>query len=107
MKKLKNVTRYSTTVSSNEDIINRVTHGIPYNPATNVYRVVGSSKTRREASKWIDFVASQTENTLQKSVNYEYSAPGVFTGTRITSTKLCTCVTTTLNPKRTPCVKCK
>jgi hypothetical protein len=107
MQKLKNARRYASTISSNEDILNNVTRGNPFSPQTDVSRIAGSSKIRREASKWIDFIASQKETTLQQSVNYQYSAASVFTGTRLTSTKLCSCTSTTLQPKQTTCIKCK
>ena len=45
-------------VSQKKDIINKVTAGNPFNPETLESRTVGSSRIRRESSKWTDFVAS-------------------------------------------------
>ena len=106
VKRLRTSTGYANNIAAKKDIINKVTAANPFNPETHQSRVVGSSKTRREASKWTDFVASQHETTVQKSVNYQYSAPAVFAGTQLKVTKLCTCVTTTLAPKSTGCIKC-
>ena len=103
-KRLKGAKNYATTISQNNDVINNVTAGNPFNPETLQSRVVGSSKTRREASKWIDFIGSQHETFVRRSVNYQYSVP--FTGTRLNVDKLCTCQTNVLNPKSTGCIKC-
>jgi len=106
VKRLRAATGYANTMASKKDTLNKVTAANPFHPETQQSRVVGSSKTRREASKWTDFVASQSETTVQKSVNYKYSAPAVFTGTQLKVTTLCSCVTTTLAPKSTGCIKC-
>jgi hypothetical protein len=106
LKRLRNTTGYSNTIAANKDVLNKVTRGNPFNPDTYQSRAVGSSKTRREASKWTDFVASQHENYIQKSANYSYTEHRVFTGTKHTITRLCTCVTTTLGNKSTKCAKC-
>ena len=106
LKRLRNTSRYSTTIAANKDVINKITAGDPFNPETGQSRVVGSSKTRRTASTWTDFIASHHENYQHKSVNYSYTTPRAFTGTKHTITKLCTCVTTTLAPKSAGCPKC-
>lgn len=106
IKRIRQSTAYANTIAANKDVINTVTAANPFHPETQQSRVVGSSKTRREASKWVDFVASQNESFVQKSVNYQYSAPSAFTGTRFVVTNLCDCVTTTLAPKTTGCIKC-
>ena len=106
LKRLRNTSRYSTTIAANKDVIHKATRGNSFNPETDQSRVVGSSKTRRAASTWIDFIASHHENYQHKSVNYSYTTAHAFTGTKHTITKLCKCVTTTLGPKSTGCTKC-
>ena len=65
-KKLNSATGYDTQVYSDLDIRGVVTPGacVPclsnrQAVRTDRDRIVGSSRTRREASKWVDFVASQ------------------------------------------------
>ena len=71
------------------------------NGAINVFPVVGSSKIRRPASNWTDYVASQTADYLT------YSQGAVNTTSVVrTQTKLCGCTTTTLNTKTGICTKC-
>jgi hypothetical protein len=71
------------------------------NSAINVFDVVGTSKIRRPASNWTDYIASQT-------ADYVTSGQAANTGTSIknTVTKLCSCSSTTLNTKRGICTKC-
>jgi hypothetical protein len=105
IQRLKQARTYATTIAANKDVINKVTPGNPFNPETKISRVVGSSKTRRDASRWIDFVASQDQTYELKSSNYTYTTPGAFKGTQNTLTKLCNCTTAIVNSKRTGC-KC-
>jgi hypothetical protein len=88
------------TVATNEDVTNPLT--TPNSP--------GTSKTRREASKWTDYVASRNQDYTLKSSNY--STPS-FIGTRNTLVKLnCNCGTITgantsvPNSKLAGCSKC-
>ena len=69
--------------------------------AINVFPVVGTSKIRRTASNWTDYLASQT-------ADYITYAQAATTGTSITrtQTKLCNCTTTTLNTKQGICTNC-
>ena len=59
------------TVATKKDVTNPLT--TPNSP--------GTSKTRREASKWIDYLASRNQDYTLKSSNY--STPS-FIGTRNT-----------------------
>lgn len=71
------------------------------NGAINVFPVVGTSKIRRPASNWTDYVASQT-------ADYVLSSQAATTGTSVknTLTKLCSCTATTLSTKQGICTKC-
>jgi len=104
LKRLHGAKTYATTIVQNTDILNTVTLANPFNPETLQSRVVGSSKTRREVSKWTDYVASQNETYLQKNVDYQNSP---FVGTRIRQTRLCSCITTVLDPRSTGCINCR
>lgn len=68
-----------------------------------IRRDVGSSKTRREASKWIDFVASQSADyVLQRET-------GACATEHVLHVVKCNCEATAgsvLSPKVTGCIKC-
>jgi hypothetical protein len=108
LKRLRGARTYATDISQKKDILNKVTAANPFNPETDQSRVVGSSKTRREASKWTDYKASQVEAYVTKASNYNLVNPptGSFTGTQLSVTRLCNCTKTVLNPKSTGCIKC-
>lgn len=103
MKRLRGATTYASTLSTNKDI------APPQFPqderhnytAINVFPVVGTSKIRRPASSWTDYIASQT-------ADYVLTSQAATTGTSITNTrvKLCNCTTSTLNTKQGICTKC-
>jgi hypothetical protein len=105
IQRLRQAKTYATTIAENKDVINKVTRGNPFNPQTDISRAVGSSKTRRDASRWTDFVASQHETYTLKSSGYTYTTPGSFVGTRNRHVTLCSCTTAIVNSKRTGC-KC-
>jgi len=70
--------------------------------AINVFPVVGTSKIRRTASSWTDYVASQT-------ADYVLSGQAGLHRTSVVNkqTKLCSCATpTTLSTKPGICTKC-
>jgi hypothetical protein len=71
------------------------------NAAIKVYPVVGTSKIRRPASNWTDYVASQT-------ADYVLASQAATTGTSVknTLTKLCSCTPTTVPTKEGICTKC-
>lgn len=71
------------------------------NGAIKVFPVVGTSKIRRPASNWTDYVASQTADYLT------YSQGAVDTTSVVRKqTKLCSCTTTTLDTKTGICTQC-
>ena len=74
---------------------------LPYSLPIHSYKTVGTSKIRRPASNWIDFVASQKADLV-------LSSQAATTGTSIknTVTKICSCTTTALNTKTGICTKC-
>jgi hypothetical protein len=85
----------------NKDIVNVTTPADPFSPPHRISRVTGSSKIRRESSKWIDYVASQTQDfKLKQELN---GNPGIPT---ITVTRLCNCTVSGFVPRRTGCLKC-
>jgi hypothetical protein len=71
------------------------------NAAINVFPVVGTSKIRRPASNWTDYVASQSADFVLSSQNGLHA-----TSVKRRLTKLCSCTTTTLLTKTGPCTKC-
>lgn len=71
------------------------------NGAINLFPVVGTSKIRRPASNWTDFVASQTADYVLKS-----QAATTGTSVKRTLVKLCNCASTTLNTKTGNCEIC-
>jgi len=69
----------------------------PYGKALLIpYPSAGTMKTLRPASKWTDYVASQTADYVTQSKNANNS-------TTLSVTKLCSCTTTTLNTKTGNC----
>lgn len=93
----------NSVVGSNKDIAPVPAAQIDQhlNGAINVFSVVGTSKIRRTASNWIDFVASQT-------ADYVLPSQAALHGTSIknTRTTLCDCVSTTVITKTGRCMKC-
>ena len=99
IKRVQGGSRYENEKDS--DIINVVSpRGDPFSPPRNISRVVGSSKTRREASKFIDYVASQRQDFTLKS---EVSVSRV---PQLRLTSICTCTTNVHSPRLTGCLKC-
>lgn len=96
-------TSVSGVLTTNKDIAptNPAQFLVHNNSAINVFDVVGTSKIRRPASNWTDYIASQT-------ADYVTSGQAANTGTSIknTITKLCSCSSTTLNTKTGICTKC-
>lgn len=92
-------------LTTNKDVVPPQSSQIPIantNTAINVFPVVGTSKIRRPASNWTDFVASQT-------ADYILSSQAATTGTSVknSQTKLCSCATpTVLATKVGICTKC-
>jgi hypothetical protein len=101
--KLRQSLMYEADLLTNKDIISVVTPPgcTPCSSRAGVRRdqdsIAGSSKTRREASKWIDYKAGILTDFVTVQ---EY--PGAF-GRKQMRTQLCAsnaaCVTTVLNPR--------
>lgn len=105
IQRLKSASSYgrpaSGSIAVNEDVTN---------PITNVTNGAGTSRTRREASKWIDYIASRNQDYTLKSSSYSGTS---FIGTRNTLVKLnCNCGTITgantsvVTSKLAGCSKC-
>jgi hypothetical protein len=103
-------------IASNKDVLNRVSKDLPFNPAlpNSSSRDVGSSKIRRESSKYIDYIASQKQSYLVQ--NEQSSRGNATTGFGIQNSIVslgCNCGSITgqnknlLLTKSTGCVKCK
>jgi len=94
---------YATTLASNKDIAPTPFPQFSQHLSTaiNVFDVIGTSKIRRPASSWTDYVASQTADFI-------LSSQTATTGTAVknTVTKLCDCSSTTLSTKTGNCTKC-
>ena len=99
IKRLQGGKLYET--EKNKDIVNVTTPADPFSPPRNISRVTGSSKTRREASKWIDYVASQSQDY---TVKQEY--PGIRTIPASFVVRLCDCNAPLFFARRTGCLKC-
>ena len=65
IQRLKQARNYNKVLASNKDIINVVSPASnPFNVETLESRVVGSSRTRREVSKWTDYIASRAQDYM-------------------------------------------
>lgn len=116
IQKLKSVRGYSNEITAKKDIINRVSQDVPYSSTlpNSSSRVVGSSKTRRESSKYIDYVASQKQSYVVQ--NEQSSRGNATTGFGIQNSIVllgCNCGNITgqnknvLPAKNTGCAKCR
>lgn len=104
MKRLQGAKTYQTVnLATNKDIVPPQPNQLEIHnySAINVFPVVGTSKIRRTASNWIDYVGSQTADYI----TYSQAAT---TGTSVqrTRTKLCNCSTTTFTTKQGICTNC-
>ena len=116
IQKLKSVRGYANEIVAKKDIINRVSQDVPFSSTlpNSSSRVVGSSKTRRESSKYTDYVASQKESYVVQ--NEQSSRGNATTGFGIQNSIVllgCNCGTITgqnksvLLTKSTGCAKCR
>lgn len=101
-------------IATKKDVINVATHIIPSNNSEDHSRVVGSSRIRREASKWTDFVASRAQGYVVKSERFNTTTnlpTGVSQNTLVNINCNCRKIiganSTVLNAKSTGCIKCK
>ena len=104
MKRLRGARTYQTVnLNTNKDIAppqfpqNEIHN---YSPI-NVFPVVGTSKIRRPASSWTDYVASQTADYVLRSQNAVNT-----TSVKRTLVRLCDCTTSTVTTKPGICTKC-
>jgi hypothetical protein len=74
---------------------------LPYSLPIHVYKTVGTSKIRRPASNWVDYIASQKADFVLSS-----QAKINATSVKNTVTKLCDCTTSNLTTKQGICTKC-
>jgi hypothetical protein len=86
---------------TNKDIAPTPFSQLGYNASFLIPKTVGTSKIRRPASNWTEYVASQT-------ADFVLSSQAATTGTSVknTRTRLCDCTTTTLSTKTGICTKC-
>lgn len=105
LQRLKGATTYKTVnLNTNKDIAPPQSNQLEIhnlNGAINIFPVVGTSKIRRTASNWTDFVASQTADYVLSSQNGLNQ-----TSVKNTINKVCTCTTTTLSTKNGVCGQC-
>lgn len=94
IQRLRQVRAYATELSTNEDIA-------PPVPLISARRhVVGTSRIRRQASKWTDYLASQ-------HFSYQSKTVGTNGAPVISLTTLCNCSTTTITSLYTGCFVCR
>lgn len=101
LKRLTGALKYKTVnLATNKDIAPTAHPQLPYHLPIHVFKAVGTSKTRRTASNWIDYKASQT-------ADYVLSSATASSSTLLTSVRVCDCTNpTTLNVKAGICTKC-
>jgi hypothetical protein len=94
---------YATTLVSNKDIAPTPFPQFSQHMSTgiNVFYVIGTSKIRRPASSWTDYVASQTADFI-------LSSQSDTTGTAVKNvdTRLCDCSPAIVSTKTGNCTKC-
>ena len=92
---------YATTLASNKDIAPTPFPQFSQEHLTSSLKVVGTSKIRRPASSWIDYVASQT-------ADFVLSSQSATTGTAVKNvdTRLCDCSPAIVSTKTGNCTKC-
>ncbi len=92
----------------NKDIAPTMPLQAPYGNDVMSTRFAGKPKTLRPASDWTNFTASQVSDYVLKSGGTG-RAGETFENQNYTTmrvTRLCSCVTNVLNPKRTSCDAC-
>lgn len=107
IQRLKSVRTYATDIRTKKDIVSRGTVANPSTPPTNLTRVVGSSKTRREASKYTDFIASQHQTYILQNENSSRGNSTTGFGIQNNVIILCNCTKSVLNSKLAGCAKCR
>lgn len=98
LKRLRGQVVDSSVVNAEKATADQLPYGLPIHS----FKTVGTSKIRRPASNWIDYVASQT-------ADFVLSSQAATTGTSITNTvtKLCNCSSPSYSVKKLGiCTKC-
>jgi hypothetical protein len=94
--------KYKADITGNSDITNPPVVGVnaAKNSERQVYPSLGTSKYRRPASYWTDYIASQKADyvTQQRLSN---------NSTVLTKTIVCSCTSNTLTPRQGICMICK
>ncbi len=105
LKRLQGARTYSSVnLSTNKDIAPQPANQFEIHNSSPilVYPVVGTSKIRRTASNWTDYIASQTADFVLTSQS-STTSPSI----RNTVTKLCNCATPSYSVKKLGiCTKC-
>jgi hypothetical protein len=103
LKRLRGAKTYnSVNLTTNKDIVPpQFPQQYYLGGAINVFSTTGTSKIRRTASNWTDYLASRTADYILTSQSATTS-PSV-TNTRV---RLCDCTTTTPSTKVGVCTKC-
>jgi hypothetical protein len=100
LQRLRGAKTYATVnLATNKDIAPTPVPQLPYTPSALIKPVVGTSKIRRPASMWTDYLGSQRADFVLQSAN-------IAGGFILTDTNLCNCSTSTLSIKTTGCSKC-
>lgn len=101
LQRMRQAKAYMTTASTNEDIAGPTLPQIGYGPSFLIGKTVGSSKIRRTASSYTEYIASQT-------ADYMLPSQAAINGTSIknTLTKLCSCTSTVVTTDVAGCNKC-
>uniref|UniRef100_A0A6C0AII4 Uncharacterized protein n=1 Tax=viral metagenome TaxID=1070528 RepID=A0A6C0AII4_9ZZZZ len=102
IQRLRGATTYvSVNLATNEDIAPPGNPQLGYSQAMLISKVVGTSKIRRPASSWTDFMASQKLTYITRAEN-----PTNPNAKSLTLNTLCSCTTTPITVKTTGCTKC-
>jgi hypothetical protein len=100
LQRIRGAKTYSTVnLATDKDIAPTTNRQLPYNPSTLIKPVVGTSRIRRTASQWSDYVASQT-------ADFVTSANTGLNGNALSVTRLCDCSTVALPVRLADCKRC-
>lgn len=92
-------TYVTVNLTTNKDIAPTPVAQTRYTLSALIKPVIGTGTTRRPASMWTDYLASQRADFVLQRAN-------IAGGFILTDTNLCDCSTSTLSTKRTGCTKC-
>jgi hypothetical protein len=92
-------TYVTVNLTTNKDIAPTPVAQTPYTLSSLIKPVIGTGTTRRPASMWTDYRASQTGDFVTR-------ANTGLNGFALSVTKLCSCTKTSLTTRRANCAKC-